>query len=347
MAGISGLPSALRKILRMAAAVAAGLGVRGWLGRRKTIERVAPELRSAALWMPLSLDNRVALAVGRRVGDRASPVRRGVSVDHHRVQAPDAPTATRVVSYLPPHRVQPSGALLWMHGGGMILGGPEYDHDWCSALADDLALAVFSVDYRLAPENPFPAALDDCFSALSWLHHEASAFGISPDRIAVGGASGGGGLAAALAQRTSDHDVPVCFQLLRYPMLDDRTALRRDHDGRGRFVWTPATNRYAWTCYLGRLPGSENPPEYAAPARRRDLSGLPPAWIGVGDLDLFRDEDVDYARRLQRAGVACELLVEDGMYHGADEDHADVPSMIRFRTAATAALRSAMLGPET
>jgi acetyl esterase/lipase len=335
---------AIRKVVRVGGLGALAAAGAWLLRRRQAVRAVAPELRSPALYLPLSLDNPVALAVGRRIGSTPSPIRPGVEVRRQRAQVPGAVPVV-VLSYLPTHRTEPSAALLWIHGGGTILGAPERDHDWCSRIADELGVVVFNVDYRLAPENPFPAGLDDCFTALRWLHAEATALGIAPGRIAVGGASAGGGLAAALAQRAADENVPVAFQLLLFPMLDDRTVLRREHDGRGTFLWTPRANRFAWTCYLGHPPRPEEPPAYAAPARRIDLTGLPSAWIGVGDLDLFHDEVVDYAHRLRRAGIECDLLVEPGMYHAGGLDHAEsAPSVARLRDSAKAALRSA-LGP--
>ena len=150
-------------------------------------------------------------------------------------------------------------------------------------------------------------------------------------------------MAAAVVQRAVDEGVPVVFQLLVYPMLDDRTVLRRDSAGRGRLVWTPRSNAFAWTSLLGSRPGDADPRPYAVPAGRKDLSGLPPAWIGVGDLDLFHDEDLEYARRLREAGVAVDVVVEPGMYHAAEiELHATVASMRAFQQAMFDALRAGL-----
>jgi acetyl esterase/lipase len=221
----------------------------------------------------------------------------------------------------------------------MVLGAPEQGHVLCSRWAAELGVLVVSVDYRLAPEDPFPAGLEDCYSALQWLHDEAGSTGVDPARIAVGGDSAGGGLSAALSQLARDRNGPaICFQLLEYPMLDDRTVLRAGTEGRGRFLWTPESNRFAWTAYLGRSPIEGDAPLYAAPARTEDVSGLPPAWVGVGDLDLFHDEDVAYAERLRVAGVPCELDVVPGMYHGADSIMPSRPTSRSFRDRMTAAL---------
>jgi acetyl esterase/lipase len=172
------------------------------------------------------------------------------------------------------------------------------------------------------------------------MRENAGELGIDPDRIAVCGASAGGGLAAAVAQRSLDEGIRLCAQVLLYPRIDDRTALSEDHDGRGRLAWSPSSNRYAWRAYLGREPRVSDAPQYAAPARRDDLTGLAPAWIGVGDLDLFYDEDVTYAERLTASGVPCQLFTVPGMYHAADGVAPNAPSMRRFRESLVAYLRT-------
>jgi acetyl esterase/lipase len=230
-----------------------------------------------------------------------------------------------------------------MHGGGYVVGSPVTYHEQCSGFADELGIIVVSVDYRLAPEHPFPAGLEDCYTALRWVHDHADALGVDPARIAVGGDSAGGGLAAALAQLALDRGkVPVCFQLLVYPMLDDRTVLRADHGGTGAFVWSPTSNAFGWTSYLGHPPRHDDDRPYAAPARREDLRGLPPAWIGVGGLDLFHDEDLAYAERLRAAGVECEVTVVAGMYHGADVVSGGSAASTAFRAAGRDALGAAL-----
>ena len=195
-------------------------------------------------------------------------------------------------------------AVLYIHGGGMVLGSPHTEAVGSGRMARELDAVVVSPDYRLAPEHPFPAALDDCMAALRWMRDNADELGIDPDRIAVTGSSAGGGLSAAVAQRAHDEGIALRAQALVYPMIDDRTALRDDHNGRGRFLWTHASNRFGWTAYLGRKPRMSDAPEYAAPARREDLSGLAPAWVGVGDLDLFYDESVAYANAADRVRSA-------------------------------------------
>jgi acetyl esterase/lipase len=182
-------------------------------------------------------------------------------------------------------------------------------------LARALDAVVISPDYRLAPESPFPAALDDCMAALRWLRSNADRLGVDPDRIAVAGSSAGGGLAAALAQRCAHEHINLRAQALLYPMLDDRTALGiRD----GAPVWSGTSNRFAWTCYLGAEPNIAQAPRYAAPARAAILSSSPPTWLAVGTLDVLCAEAVEFAGRLKRADVECDLTVVPGMYHAAD-----------------------------
>ena len=202
-------------------------------------------------------------------------------------------------------------ALLWIHGGGYVIGKAAQDDVLCRRFARELGATVASVDYRLAPEHPYPGPVQDCYSALQWLVRLPS---VDPARVAIGGASAGGGLAAALALHTRDRgEIPLAAQLLVYPMLDDRTVERRELDNPGLRLWNQSSNKYGWSAYLG---GAD--PELAVPARREDLSGLPTAWLGVGTFDLFHDEDLAYAERLKAAGVRCEVEVVPGAFHGFD-----------------------------
>ncbi|WAS90578.1 alpha/beta hydrolase [Nannocystis punicea] len=213
-------------------------------------------------------------------------------------------------------------AVLHLHGGGFVIWRPEINDARNRHIAADIGCVVVSVDYRLAPETAFPGPLEDCYTGLLWLHSHADALQVDPARIAVQGESAGGGLAAALALLARDRgEVPLAFQLLVYPMLDDRTG-SREADGpneyAGQFVWTPASNRFGWRAMLGHEPGRGDVSPYCAPARAVDLAGLPPTFMQVGALDLFVDEDIDYARRLLRAGVPTELHVYPGAFHGFD-----------------------------
>lgn len=234
-------------------------------------------------------------------------------------------------------------ALLWIHGGGYVIGNPEQDESVSIGFARELGITVAAVRYRLAPAHPSPAALEDSYAGLLWLVAHAEDRGIDPTRIAIGGASAGGGLTAALALYAHDRGVVTpAFQLLTYPMLDDRTVLRTDLDTKHVRVWTPGSNRFGWTSYLGQPPGSDGVSPYAAPARREDLSGLPPAWIGVGSLDLFLDEDLAYARRLKDSGVPCEVFVVPGAFHGFDSLFGKTKVSREFRAEQTRALREAL-----
>ena len=210
----------------------------------------------------------------------------------------------------------PSPALLWIHGGGFVLGTAAQDDRTCRRIARRHGAVVAAVEYRLSPEHPFPVPLDDCHDALAWL---AARDEVDAGRVAIGGTSAGGGLAAGLALLARDRgEVHPVAQVLAYPMLDDRTVLRNDIDQRSLRLWDNRSNAFGWSSYTGLPPGSPAVPALAAPARYEDLTGLPPAWIGVGTLDLFHDEDVAYAGRLRDAGVDCELHVVEGAFHGFD-----------------------------
>lgn len=229
------------------------------------------------------------------------------------LRASDPPV--RCLRYAPREAGPAMAAYLHIHGGGYVMGSPEMVDAFNLSIAAGLGITVLSVDYRLAPEHPVPAPLDDCYAALAWLNASAEELNIDPARIAVGGESAGGGLAAALAQRAHDAgEYPLCFQLLTYPMLDDRTggAERPGDPLIGEFVWTRERNRFGWDALLGDAP--RQAPH--VPGRATSLAGLPPAWIGTAGLDLFRDENIAYAQALMAAGVAAELVVYPGCFHG-------------------------------
>ncbi len=234
----------------------------------------------------------------------------------------------------------PRPAMLWIHGGGYVMGTAAQNDAVCRYFASALDIVVAAVDYRLAPESPFPLPLHDCHDALSWL---AGRPDVDPHRIAVGGASAGGGLAAAVALLARERgEVELAFQLLVYPMLDDRTATRTDIDERHLRLWNNKANRFGWQSYTGLPPGSPGVTGLAAPSRHGDLSGLPPAWIGVGTLDLFHDEDVAYAGRLESAGVPCRLDEVDGAFHGFDAIRPKSGVARAFRAAQVAAVSDAL-----
>lgn len=314
----------LRRVLGLVVLTAVGTWTVNTL---RALARVSPELRSPRLPVSFAHVPMRVVPVLRSRMRREVPLPEGVTTERRRVTSA-AGRSVDVLVYDDGRDRAPTGALVWIHGGGHLVGDPDMDHALCGRFVLEAGVKVVSVDYRLAPEDPFPADLDDCHAALSWLQENAAELGVDPARIGVGGASAGGGLAAATVFRAHDQGQPVAFQLLEYPMLDDRTGTGRD--GRGRFVWNARMNRRAWAAYLG--DADEAVLAEAAPARRRDLSGLPPTWIGVGDQDLFHDEDVSYAGRLRAAGVPCTLHVEPGMYHGADANAEDAPSMRAFRS---------------
>jgi acetyl esterase/lipase len=209
----------------------------------------------------------------------------------------------------------PLPAVVTIHGGGYVIGSSVMDDAlldrWCPALG----VVGVSVEYRLAPETPYPGPLEDCYAALRWAHENAGTLGIEKERIGVHGVSAGGGLAAALALLARDRaEVPLAFALLDCPMLDDRQT-SASLQAAGLYVWTAASNEFGWRSYLGPLYGTDDVPAHAAAARAEDLSGLPPTCIVVGAIDGFRDEDVAYALRLNQAGVPCELHLIAGLPH--------------------------------
>jgi acetyl esterase/lipase len=207
--------------------------------------------------------------------------------------------------------------LYWMHGGGLVLGsnvGDDARFDrWCQMFG----IVGVSVEYRLAPDTPYPGPLDDCYAGLAWVHEHAAELGVHRGSIGIGGASAGGGLAAGLALLARDRGaLRVAYQLLIYPMIDDRQIT--PSSGWNDPIWPPSANTYGWTSYLGEAKGGPDVPPYAAAARATDLRGLPPTLISVGAIDGFSDEDIDYAVRLRHAGVPVELHVYPGAPHGFD-----------------------------
>lgn len=276
--------------------------------------QIAPELRNTAGRMP---HIPVSSALGRWFLRKATKLldldRQYTGVQFER-RTTDSGIGLRIYT---PGRDRTGAALLWIHGGGMVIGSAAQDDVFCADTARELGIVVVSTEYRLAPEFPFPAALDDCHAAWTWLQQSAEQLNIDKTRVAVGGQSAGGGLAAGLAQRIHDAGgVQPAAQWLFCPMLDDRTASRHELDTISHKVWDNRQNRFGWRAFLGAEPGADHVPAYAVPARRSDLQGLPTAWIGCGDIELFFDEDRTYAERLNRAGVACTLDVVPGAPHG-------------------------------
>lgn len=234
-------------------------------------------------------------------------------------------------------------ALLHIHGGGYFIGAPEMNDCPNRALAASLGCYIVSVDYRLAPETPYPGALEDCYAALQWLYNNADVLGVDPQRIAITGESAGAGHAAALAILARQRaEIPICLQLLDSPMLDDRTGTTSaPHPYCGEFVWTPELNRHGWRALLACEPGSPAVPDAAVPGRQQDLSNLPAACIIIGALDLFLEETLDYARRLIRCGVPTELHVIPGAYHGFTAAGPQAPQVQAYTRLCHAALARA------
>jgi acetyl esterase/lipase len=206
-------------------------------------------------------------------------------------------------------------AILTIHGGGYVIGSYDMDSPLLDRWCPSLGVVGVSVEYRLAPETSFPGPIEDCYAALRWTYDHAHKLGIDKERIGLYGLSAGGGLAAALALLARDRgEVPLAFVLLDCPMLDDRQRTP-SMNAEGLYVWSAGSNEFGWRSYLGDLYGSDEIPPYAAAARENDLSGLPPTCVVVGSIDGFRDEDIDYAQRLNQAGVSCELHVIAGLPH--------------------------------
>lgn len=238
------------------------------------------------------------------------------------VPGPDGAPAVRVIMFRPAGIAAAAPAILYVHGGGMIAGTPDMQAGMLERLATATGTLIVSVDYRLAPETPFPGGLEDVYAALVWLHGHAGELGVDPARIMVMGDSGGGCLAAATALLARDRgQVGLRAQVLVYPMLDLRTGgadAPSDDPTTGEFVWTRAQNRHAWSAVRGALADDDPRLGYLSPAFMRDLSGLPATFIVTGALDLFRDEDVTFAQRLWKAAVPTELVVYASAVHGFD-----------------------------
>lgn len=284
--------------------------------------QIAPHLSAT---VALDMDDLPGARKSMRDGFRLSPipVPEGIEVEDRLAEVAGR-AAVPVRVYRPSGRAERRAGVLHFHGGGFVAGTHENTADRAMRIAADLDLVVVSVDYRLAPEDPYPAALDDALTAYGALLADPEGWGVDPTRLALHGVSAGGGLAAALALRIRDDGLPrPLFQFLSIPMLDDRMTT----PSAMAFVDTPNWNRSlgerAWRAYLGPLAGSDVP-SYAAPARAVDLSGLPPAYVSVAEFDPLRDEGINYAERLRDAGVAAELHLFPGTFHGS----------IRFRHAA-------------
>jgi acetyl esterase/lipase len=279
------------------------------------ISRVVPELKQGVnLLPPLHLPDDLDKA-------RQLPLPQTEKSEHVHLterMIPGAQSNEMLVKIYEPIRREGAKlpALLWIHGGGYVLGHPDGDDALCESFVQAANCVVVSPDYRLAPEHPFPAGIEDCYAALLWMTDAAEQLNIDLSRIAIGGASAGGGLCAALALMARDRGGPsICFQMPLYPMIDDRNITPSSHEITDPAVWNRANNVAAWKMYLGERARSDISP-YAAPSRATNLAGLPPAYTCVGQLDPFRDETMVYAARLAHAGVDVEFQLYPGCYHG-------------------------------
>ena len=286
-----------------------------------------PAARAASRKMVLAMQSKMPVIKGIVSEDRKIPGTSGAPEVAIRIYRPEKQTG-----------ILPS--LLWIHGGGYVFG--DIDQEDYSARQFALAgeCAVVSVEYRLAPEHPYPAPVEDCYAALKWLAANANKINIDPSRIATGGASAGGGLAAGLALLARDrNEVKTFFQLLIYPMINDGNITPPGENLPDALFWTRASNLAGWRCYLGCEPGKGGISCYAAAFRATELAGLPPAYIAVGDIDLFAEEDVEYARRLINAGVPTELHVYPGGPHAFDMLVPDTDISRRFSSDIQRALK--------
>jgi acetyl esterase/lipase len=269
-----------------------------------------------------------------------------VDVKTQSIPGPAGAPSVGVMIYTPRKRGQRLPCVLHIHGGGYVLGSAAELELVHRLLSSEAQCIIVSVDYRLAPETRFPGAVEDCYAALRWIYSQAAELGVDHQRIGVMGESAGGGLAAALALLSRDRaEYRLAFQHLIYPMIDDRTCTEAPHPYAGEFLWTPVNNAFGWSSLLGTPPGSPGVSPYAAAARAVDLAGLPRTYIATAALDLFVEENIDYARRLLRQGVPVELHVYPGAFHAFDLAP-DAQVSKQARRDSLAALRRA-LAPRT
>jgi acetyl esterase/lipase len=250
----------------------------------------------------------------------ASPELAAIKVTTRSVPGPAKAPAVEMIIYSPPKAATARPCILHIHGGGFVAGSAASMEAAHRATVNELDCVIVSVEYRLAPEAPFPSGVEDCYAVLGWLFNYGAEIGVDNRHIGVMGESAGGGLSAALALLARDRkEYPLAFQHLIYPMLDDRTCVSPDpHPYAGEFVWTAHNNTFGWMSLLGGKCGSADVSPYAAPARAESLVGLPPTFISTAALDLLAEEDMEYARRLMRAGVPTELHVYAGAFHAFD-----------------------------
>ena len=314
------------------------------------LNRVDPELLTNLKNYPVSDLNEETLGPFRKMRETQQrkmlsklPVIEGVRKEERSIPGASGHPDVTVRIYRPDSNDGPLPALLWIHGGGYVLGGMDGDEYPSKLRVKNVGCVVVSVDYRLAPEHPYPAALMDCYAALKWMTKYAVELVIDPDRIAIGGASAGGGLAAALALLARDRGKSsIIYQMLVYPMIDDANVAPAGDGLSDTLIWSREKNLFGWTSYLGRTPGGNDVTPYEAAFRADDVSGLPPAIIVVGDLDLFVVENMAYAQRLMSAGIPTELHVYPGAYHGFNGFAPGASVSRKCNAALDAALKKAL-----
>ncbi|WP_375423064.1 alpha/beta hydrolase [uncultured Friedmanniella sp.] len=244
-----------------------------------------------------------------------APANPNVTDEDRTVPGPDGAPDISVRIYRPVTSSGPLPGIYYIHGGGMVLGDVAGEDANARRLAEEVEAVVVSVEYRLAPEHPHPAPVEDCYAGLVWTAANAAGLGIDPERLALYGGSAGGGLVLGCALLARDRSGPsLTFMMPIYPMIDDRNETPSSREITDVGIWDRAGNIEAWAWYLG----GQEPDQYAAPARAQDLSALPPAFIDVGTVDLFRDEDIAFAQRLMQAGVPTELHINPGSYHASE-----------------------------
>jgi acetyl esterase/lipase len=276
----------------------------------------------------------------------ALPPVEGVGTQDQFASGPQGDPPVRVRVYRPNDQPNKLPALFWIHGGGYVMGDIDQDDRLMKQFVRRIGCVAVSVDYRLAPEHPFPAPVEDCYTGLKWLFAHTDELGVERSRIAIGGPSGGGGLTAGLALLARDRkEVQVAFQLLIYPMIDDRNVSPASQAITDPRVWNRESNRLGWRAYLGRDGGGADVSPYAAATRATDLTNLPPAYISVGTLDLFVDENIEYAQRLIQAGVPTELHVYPGAFHGFDLFAPSARVSKQFKADRDSALKRALHDP--
>ncbi|GKS11710.1 esterase [Paenibacillus chitinolyticus] len=278
--------------------------------------RVLPELRPIIAEFPgFQLEENLELS---RSYLSSPPIRKSEHVRTTSRMIPSLAGEMLVKIYEPSQRTGAKlPAMLWIHGGGYVMGHPDMDDALCERFVQAAECVVVSVDYRLAPEHPYPAAIDDCYTALTWMTDEAELLGIDLGRVAIAGASGGGGLTAALALMARDKGGPsLIFQMPLYPMIDDRNITASSHEiTADNATWNRANNLAAWNMYLGNRTENSEVSPYAVPSRAESLAGLPPTYTCISQLDLFRDETIEYVTRLAQAGVDVEFHLYPGTFH--------------------------------